>query len=119
LIDGALLALGNGHNLSTLMLALIIIDHSLDTHVPDPLPRRPLPHDQLTKDVLLFSRGGTSYVGTVCFLGGILLVFIKWPAIGVFVEMFGLLNLFGCVSSFFLAASPSCPSLPVLSLPFE
>ncbi|KAI9462644.1 Got1-domain-containing protein [Russula earlei] len=33
--------------------------------------------------------------GTVCFLGGILLVFVKWPAIGVLVEMFGFLNLFG------------------------
>ncbi|KAH9971094.1 hypothetical protein BGW80DRAFT_1323578, partial [Lactifluus volemus] len=27
--------------------------------------------------------------GTACFFGGILLVFLKWPAIGVFVEMFG------------------------------
>jgi hypothetical protein len=33
--------------------------------------------------------------GTACFLGGILLVFFKWPAIGVLVEMFGFLNLFG------------------------
>ena len=35
--------------------------------------------------------------GTACFLGGILLVFFKWPTIGVLVEMFGFLNLFGCV----------------------
>jgi len=33
--------------------------------------------------------------GTACFLGGILLVFLKWPTIGVLVEMFGFLNLFG------------------------
>ncbi|KAI0302081.1 vesicle transport protein [Russula brevipes] len=33
--------------------------------------------------------------GTACFLGGILLVFLKWPIIGVSVEMFGFLNLFG------------------------
>ncbi|KAH9971110.1 vesicle transport protein [Lactifluus volemus] len=33
--------------------------------------------------------------GTACFLGGILFVFLKWPAIGVLVEMFGFLNLFG------------------------
>jgi len=33
--------------------------------------------------------------GTTCFLGGILLVFFKWPTIGVLVEMFGFLNLFG------------------------
>ncbi|KAH9963417.1 hypothetical protein BGW80DRAFT_1351722, partial [Lactifluus volemus] len=36
--------------------------------------------------------------GTACFLGGILLVFLKWPAIGVLVEMFGLLNLFECAT---------------------
>ncbi|KAH9971092.1 hypothetical protein BGW80DRAFT_1174937 [Lactifluus volemus] len=44
-----------------------------------------------------FSRGRTSCVGTACSLGGILLVFLKWPDFGVFVEMFGFLNLFGCV----------------------
>ena len=36
--------------------------------------------------------------GTTCFLGGILLVFLKWPTVGVLVEMFGFLNLFGCVA---------------------
>jgi len=36
--------------------------------------------------------------GTICFLGGILLVFFKWPFIGVIVETFGFLNLFGYVS---------------------
>lgn len=35
--------------------------------------------------------------GTVCFLGGIILVFCRWPFIGVIVETFGFLNLFGCV----------------------
>ncbi|KAL1682685.1 Got1/Sft2-like family-domain-containing protein [Schizophyllum commune] len=33
--------------------------------------------------------------GTICFFGGILLVFLKWPFIGMLVEMFGFLNLFG------------------------
>ncbi len=42
--------------------------------------------------------------GTACFLGGILLVFLKWPAVGVLVEMFGFLNLFGCV----VAVNPRC-----------
>lgn len=36
--------------------------------------------------------------GTICFLGGILLVFFKWPFTGILVETFGFLNLFGCVS---------------------
>jgi len=35
--------------------------------------------------------------GTVCFLGGILLVFFKWPFVGMIIETFGFLNLFGCV----------------------
>jgi hypothetical protein len=35
--------------------------------------------------------------GTVCFLGGILLVFIRWPFVGMIVETFGFLNLFGYV----------------------
>ena len=43
--------------------------------------------------------------GTACFLGGILLVFFKWPTIGVLVEMFGFLNLFGCVHSYALLHS--------------
>ncbi|KAI0253436.1 Got1-domain-containing protein [Lactifluus subvellereus] len=33
--------------------------------------------------------------GTTCFLSGIVLVFLKWPTIGVLVEMFGFLDLFG------------------------
>lgn len=38
--------------------------------------------------------------GTICFIGGILLVFLKWPFIGMIVETFGFLNLFGygCVN---------------------
>ncbi|KAI9494822.1 Golgi transport [Zychaea mexicana] len=33
--------------------------------------------------------------GTICFLGGILLVFCKWAMIGIAIEVFGILNLFG------------------------
>jgi hypothetical protein len=33
--------------------------------------------------------------GTICFLGGIILVFLKWPFVGMIVETFGFLNLFG------------------------
>ncbi|KAF9174255.1 Golgi Transport [Mortierella sp. AD010] len=33
--------------------------------------------------------------GTICFFSGIFLVFIKWPIIGVIVEFFGFINLFG------------------------
>jgi hypothetical protein len=33
--------------------------------------------------------------GTVTFLGGILVVFLKYPKIGIAVELFGFINLFG------------------------
>ena len=33
--------------------------------------------------------------GSLCFFGGIILVFVKWPIIGILVETFGFLNLFG------------------------
>jgi hypothetical protein len=35
--------------------------------------------------------------GTACFIGGILLVFMKYAFIGMIVEIFGFLNLFGYV----------------------
>ncbi|KAF9168424.1 Golgi Transport [Actinomortierella ambigua] len=33
--------------------------------------------------------------GTICFFVGILLIFFKWPFIGMFIEFFGFINLFG------------------------
>ena len=48
--------------------------------------------------------------GTVCFVGGVLLVFLKYPFVGMVVETFGFLNLFGC-ASFLLSSFP-----PFLSL---
>jgi len=57
--------------------------------------------------------------GTLCFFGGILLVFFKWPFFGVIVETFGLLNLFG---DFFPTILMFLRQLPVigrvLSLPY-
>ena len=44
--------------------------------------------------------------GSICFLGGIVLVFCKWPFIGVIVETFGFLNLFGCAYSFSCHGKP-------------
>jgi hypothetical protein len=35
--------------------------------------------------------------GTLCFFAGMLLVFARWTFIGMLVEIFGFLNLFGCV----------------------
>jgi hypothetical protein len=33
--------------------------------------------------------------GTLCFFGGVLLVFLRWPMLGMGLEMFGFMNLFG------------------------
>jgi len=33
--------------------------------------------------------------GTLCFLGGVVLIFLKWPVVGICVEVFGFVNLFG------------------------
>lgn len=35
--------------------------------------------------------------GTSCFLGGIVIVLIGWPVIGMIIEIFGFINLFGYV----------------------
>ncbi|KAH8108040.1 Got1-domain-containing protein [Cristinia sonorae] len=49
--------------------------------------------------------------GTVCFIGGILLVFFKWPFVGMVVETFGFLNLFG---DFFPVILTFLRQLPVI-----
>ncbi|KAF4621335.1 hypothetical protein D9613_000549 [Agrocybe pediades] len=57
--------------------------------------------------------------GTVCFIGGILLVFFKRPFIGMVIETFGFLNLFG---DFFPVVITFLRQLPfigtVLSMPY-
>ncbi|KAF8556323.1 Got1-domain-containing protein [Imleria badia] len=57
--------------------------------------------------------------GTICFLGGVLLVFFKYPFIGMVVETFGFLNLFG---DFFPVVLTFLRQLPFvgtfLSLPY-
>ncbi|ORX97662.1 Got1-domain-containing protein [Basidiobolus meristosporus CBS 931.73] len=57
--------------------------------------------------------------GTVCFLGGIFLVLIKWPITGMSIELFGFINLFG---DFFPVVFSFLRRLPIighlLNLPF-
>ncbi|KAA1079959.1 Golgi Transport [Puccinia graminis f. sp. tritici] len=57
--------------------------------------------------------------GTICFLGGIILVFLKYPFFGILIEMFGFLNLFG---DFFPVILSFLRQMPVigqfLSLPY-
>ncbi|KAL1500526.1 hypothetical protein AB1Y20_013182 [Prymnesium parvum] len=49
--------------------------------------------------------------GTACFLGGILLVLYGWAMIGIFVEGFGFLNLFG---DFFPIALGFLRNMPII-----
>ena len=56
--------------------------------------------------------------GIVCFLGGIVLVFLRYAILGIFVQAFGFLNLFGSffpVAVAFLRQTPVVG--PILSLP--
>ncbi|KZT26821.1 Got1-domain-containing protein [Neolentinus lepideus HHB14362 ss-1] len=93
--DGALLALGN---IAFLIGITLIIG-----------PQR---------TVYFFARKN-KLRGTICFTGGILLVFLKWPFIGVIIETFGFLNLFG---DFFPVIVTFLRQLPfigqLLSLPY-
>jgi len=43
--------------------------------------------------IFFFKRG--QYRGTICFLGGIILVMVGWAITGMFFELFGIVNLFG------------------------
>ncbi|KZP17952.1 Got1-domain-containing protein [Athelia psychrophila] len=57
--------------------------------------------------------------GTACFIGGILLVFLKWPFIGIIVEAFGFLNLFGAFFPVILTFMRQLPFVGnLLSLPY-
>jgi len=49
--------------------------------------------------------------GTLCFLGGVALIFLKWPIIGISIEVFGFINLFG---DFFPVILGFLRSLPVV-----
>jgi len=93
--DGALLALGNVLFLSGLTLII-----------------------GPTKTFYFFARK-QKMRGTACFIGGILLVFFKWPFIGVIVETFGFLNLFGDFFPVILTFLRQLPFIGnLLSLPY-
>ncbi|KAF9114051.1 mo25 protein, partial [Mortierella sp. AM989] len=48
-----------------------------------------------TQKTMYFFARPQKFRGTICFFGGIFLIFIKWPIIGIIVEFFGFINLFG------------------------
>jgi len=53
------------------------------------------------------------WAGTTCFLGGIILVLTGWTLIGLIIEIFGFVNLFG---NFFPIAFTFLRRLPVIGL---
>ncbi|GLE03327.1 hypothetical protein PINS_up012217 [Pythium insidiosum] len=74
----------------------------------------------LSRTIRFFTRK-ERWRGIVCFLGGIVLVLMRYPMIGMFIQAFGFLNLFGSffpVAVAFLRQTPvvgTVLSLPVIS----
>jgi hypothetical protein len=64
----------------------------------------------LSRTIRFFSRK-ERWRGIVCFLGGIVLVMLRFPIIGMFLQVFGFLNLFG---SFFPVAVAFLRQVPVI-----
>jgi len=56
--------------------------------------------------------------GSACFFGGIVFVLVKWPIVGLLVEVFGFINLFGNSFPWVLLLLRNVPVLgTMLSLP--
>jgi len=93
--DGALLAIGNLLFISGLTLII-----------------------GPTKTLYFFARK-QKLRGTFCFLGGVALIFLKWPIIGISVEAFGFINLFGDFFPVILGFLRSLPFVgPILRGPY-
>ncbi|KZO92604.1 Got1-domain-containing protein [Calocera viscosa TUFC12733] len=93
--DGALLALGNVLFLSGLTLIIG------------------------PKKTFYFFARRQKLRGTLCFLGGIGLVFFKWPFVGMLVETLGFLNLFGDFFPVILTFLRQLPFIGnILSMPY-
>eukprot|EP01125_Pyxidicula_operculata_P002835 TRINITY_DN12667_c0_g1_i1.p1 TRINITY_DN12667_c0_g1~~TRINITY_DN12667_c0_g1_i1.p1 ORF type:complete len:137 (-),score=12.76 TRINITY_DN12667_c0_g1_i1:142-552(-) len=60
-----------------------------------------------------------NWKGTICFLGGIALVFCGWTFIGLIIEIFGFINLFGDYFPLAVAVMRQIPIIgTILNLPF-
>jgi len=64
----------------------------------------------ITKTFYFFARP-QKLRGTLCFFGGIFFIFIRWPVVGFFIELFGFVNLFG---DFFPVIISFLRSLPLI-----
>ncbi|ORZ39710.1 vesicle transport protein [Catenaria anguillulae PL171] len=71
----------------------------------------------LSKTFAFFARKN-KLRGTLCFFAGILLVFMRWPIIGMMIEVFGFINLFGDFFPVVIAFLRRIPVIgPLLSAP--
>ncbi|KAH6571752.1 hypothetical protein BASA50_001660 [Batrachochytrium salamandrivorans] len=71
----------------------------------------------ISKTVTFFSRK-EKIRGTVCFFLGVILVFLKWPFVGVCIELFGFINLFGDFLPVVISFLRRLPIIgPLLNLP--
>lgn len=69
------------------------------------------------KTVSFFARR-EKWRGSVCFLGGALLVLFSWPMTGTIVELFGVINLFGNFFPIIVSFLRGVPVIgPILNLP--
>jgi len=70
------------------------------------------------KTFYFFSRR-EKWRGTLCFFGGIILVFFKWPITGILIEFVGFVGLFGSFFPVILQALRQAPIIGTfLSLPY-
>ncbi|KAJ1502056.1 Golgi Transport [Coelomomyces lativittatus] len=70
-----------------------------------------------SKTLAFFSRSN-KLRGTICFFSGIFLVFFGFPLFGIFIELFGFMNLFGDFFPVVIAFLRKLPIIgPLLSAP--
>jgi len=94
LFDKALLALGNFLFLSGIVLLI-----------------------GFQRTLVFFYRKG-KIRGTVCFLGGMILVLVGWTVVGMIIELFGIVNLFGNFFPIVLSTLRTFPVIgPILNIP--
>ncbi|KAI8922904.1 vesicle transport protein [Entophlyctis helioformis] len=71
----------------------------------------------VAKTLVFFSRP-EKIRGTVCFFLGVVLVFVKWPFVGICCELFGFVNLFGDFLPVVVGFLRKVPLIgPLLNLP--
>ena len=113
--DASLLALGDVSCVASMLMILLIARRLAHAFCVDPLLgwnyigywatksnisstslcTKSVTDTRCSQTVAFFARRN-KLRGTACFMGGIVLVFLRYPFWGMLIEAFGFLNLFGC-----------------------